>query len=342
MTGISLRREKCRFLWVRVMVWTFMAFVAVSSFSQLRKLPYVKTKVSNIMNRTEFEKPTLPGFIQQDPNAKKLVEFRQQHTASLISAEADEVAKVVAIQHWVRSQESDYQFYQAQGPLVDGTEDPEQYLQMQRRGIRSACRRFSYILVGSLLSVGIQARLVTVAPILDRDQGLPHALVEVRLQKQGRWVLVDPTYDAFVLVDGQPASVIEVHDAAQVGSHRLISWDQHGFRHRLPPVEEYRSSFRHIYVSKTNAIFDGYRYGVFVRHRIEFVHYVAPGIEPYPENKKELLLIALGTSTGIMALVSVQILLGFVRLFDLQQCWPAWHFEKKFISFPLDGIGKRR
>ena len=274
----------------KLLVAILLILMAAGCFFPLRHLSFIRTTVYNESDPTVFEAPVLPGFIQQDPDAPKLVAFRR-HIAPLVTDTDDEISKMVAIQHWVRGQENDEQFYakpgQAPRPMVDGTEEPEKYLEMQRRGIPSACRRFSYILTGALLSASINARVVSVSETLDPSSGLSHNLVEVWVPRLHKWVMLDPTLDAFVLVNGVPASLREVYAAAQPGSPTRISFDQHGSHYRLMPLDEYRRYFRHLFLARTNAIFDGYHYGLFGAKRIEFVHFAAQGIKPYPQQKKE-------------------------------------------------------
>ena len=253
----------------------------------------------NVSDRSLLLQHVMPGFVAQKPDSGKLLSFRR-HVEPLLSPGMDEVSMIVAIQHWVRS----LQGYDPKpfAPMEDGTEDPEQYLEMQSRGMHSVCRRFSYIMLGSLLSAGIEARVVSIAEDLDRHSRNAHTLVEVWLRQAGKWVLIDPTNDAFVMVDGKQASLLEVHEAARAGQPGRISLDQHGASYRVwPAVDTDPHLFRHIYYSRSNAVFDGYRYGIFERHRIEFTHYAGPGIEVYPEMRKELLAL-LGGASGVLSL----------------------------------------
>jgi len=292
-----------------------MILIATSCFSQLKHFQFIRTIVHNSSDTKMLEAAAMPGFIQQNPNAPKLLDFRR-HIAPVIVHANDVIAETIVIQHWVRKQESDEQFYgkpgQQPGPTVDNTEEPEQYLEQQRRGLRSACRRFSYILTGALLSVGINARVVSISDNLNTATIRGHNLVEVWIEKWNRWILLDPTFDAFVLVNGRPASLLEVRTAPASGSKASISLDQHGSHYRLQPLNEYRSMFQHVYVARTNAIFDGYRYGLLVAKRIEYVHYAGPGIEPYPEHTKELLLFGLVVSAGSAAFLTIHCLVGLL------------------------------
>jgi len=314
-----------------------MTLVAAICFSQLKHFQLVRTIVHDLSDPKMFEQAELPGFIQQSPNAPQLLDFRR-HTAPLVVNANDLIAQIIVIQHWVRAQESDKQFYRQPGqqpvPTIDNTEEPERYLEQQRQGVRSACRRFSYILTGALLSLGINARVVSVSDSLNSSTVLAHNLVEVWIPKWDKWILVDPTVDAFVLVNGRPASLLEVYAAATCGQQAGISFDQHGSHYRLPPLDQYRSLFRHLYVARTNAIFDGYHYGLFGAKRIEFVHYVGPGIEPYPQHTKELLLIGFALSAGSASFLTIWCLVGL--LFWLAKNGKA--FRLSSVAASWDGV----
>jgi hypothetical protein len=192
--------------------------------------------------------------------------------------------------------------------MVDNTEDPEEYLNQQKKGIRSACRRFSYILTGALLSQGINARVV---PIVADFDGLNHNIVEAWVPKLNKWIALDPTFDAFVLVDGTTTSALEIHAAAKPNSRKTISLDQHGCHHRLPEMKDYRRTYRHVFVSRTNAVFDGYRYGLFGTKRITFAHYCEPGIEPFPQQKKAVLLSGFAASGSVAAVLLIHFVMSF-------------------------------
>lgn len=104
------------------------------------------------------------------------------------------------------------------------------------------------------------------------------------------------------------SSALEVHDAAELDSASKISFDQHGANFRLPPLDKYRRRFKHVFVSRTNALFDGYRYGLFARKRITFTHYSGPGSPPFPEIKKRFMLCTILASTIVILLLSAQIM----------------------------------
>jgi len=316
---------------VRVPSAALMALIAVFFFTRLQDFQLVRTVVSNLADPQAFSAPVLPGFIRQSPDAPKLRHF-QQYTAPLIVRTSDPLAQIILIQHWVRAQQSDKQPYRQPGRrpdrFVDNTEEPEEYLNQQQRGVPGACRRFSFILTGALLSVGINARVVAVTSSLNAPSET-HDLVEAWVPALNKWVLLDPTFDAFVLVDGHPASLLEVYRAEVSGSQQHISLDQHGSHYRLPSADYYRGLFQHLFFASTNAIFDGYHYGLFERKRIEFVYFVPPGGAAYPQHLKELMLVGLTLSVASATVLVIWCLAGL--LFWLLPILTAYEFDASVV-----------
>jgi hypothetical protein len=294
-----------------------MLVLASVSGLELRRLGFARTKVCNVSDRRVIDASELPGFVRQTSTAPGLLQFRKR-TAPVVAGTTDDISKVIALLHWVRRQEDDEQFYGKPGVapqrMIDDTEDPEKYLDEQKKGLRSACRRFAYILTGALLAEGLNARFVALSEGFNLPTSKTHYVVEVWVSKLHKWVVVDPTFDAFVLVKGSMASIVEVQAAAQ--SDGTLTLDQHGSKYRLRRMDQYRRYYAHIFVATTNALFDGYQYGLFARNPITFVHYSGPGIEPFPIGKKRAAFVGLLLSLAILSCLCVELLLSvgpFVR-----------------------------
>ncbi|HET9480840.1 MAG TPA: transglutaminase-like domain-containing protein [Candidatus Polarisedimenticolia bacterium] len=73
-----------------------------------------------------------------------------------------------------------------------------------RRGFTGGfCAQYNYVLAQALQSFGIPARYVSL---------IEHEVIEARLPDAGRWVCLDPLYDAWYADDaGTPLSVHEIH-----------------------------------------------------------------------------------------------------------------------------------
>ena len=174
-------------------------------------------------------------------------------------------------------------------PVKVDHEDPHRLLEEQRSGIPGSCRRFCYILTGALLSAGFDARIVSFTSSLFRRGAKRHVAVEVLIEELDKWVVLDPTFDTLVLVDGRLASALELHEAVVSGRISAITFERNGSALAPHPNPEiYGHYCRHLFMAMSNAIFDGYTVRLFGRKRISFLHYSRE--VAYPQLRKQLLL----------------------------------------------------
>jgi hypothetical protein len=264
------------------------AGVGLICLSSFRNLAFKRTYVENTHDRKSLTTRELPGFVYQRKDSEELIHFRQTIAPGFhLNEGMNALAKVIAVRKWVRDRQSD-KSEDWQGLYTDDSEDPEVLLEEQRSGLKSACRRFSYILTGALLSIGMQARLVCASDGFS-PSSLQHNMVEVWIEDLGKWVLVDPTLDTLIYIDGSPASLMDLYLAAKNPGGHSVEFPRGGSRHLPAPTwDGYVSLCKHIFVSRTNAIFDGYRIGLIGTKRISFLHLVDPPYEQYPETRKEL------------------------------------------------------
>jgi hypothetical protein len=273
----------------------------------LSQMVLLKARVYNTTDPRILRASELSGFKEQNQNSEALARFRINFDDVLKAQYADSLSKVVAIRRWVRLQQSQDGGVWLPEAQVNH-EDPHQLLKEQREGVPGACRRFSYILLGALLSAGFRARVVGFLSSLNRRDARQHAAVEVWLEEPGQWVLLDPTCDTLVLVDGKVASAIDLHEAVAAGDLTRISFERNGgtlVPH--PRAESYQRSCRHLFVAMSNAVFDGHAVRMVGRNRIRFLHYSREA--EYPEARK-LLLLGAGGSCLFLSLVSWTLLLA--------------------------------
>lgn len=259
----------------------------------LSQLVVVKAKVHDSSNPLAFSARQLPEFIPQDRASKSLAEFRRNLDDVLSVEYADSLAKAVAIRQWVRRQQSQEDAIWSTPVKVDH-EDPHRLLEEQRNGIPGSCRRFCYILTGALLSAGFDARIVSFSSSLFRRGARRHVVVEVLIEELDKWVVLDPTFDTLVLVDGKPVSALELHEAVIGGGLAEITFERNGSTLAPHPKPEiYGHYCRHLFMAMSNAIFDGYSVRLLGWKRISFLHFSREAT--YPQLRKQFLLGAGGS-----------------------------------------------
>jgi hypothetical protein len=101
-----------------------------------------------------------------------------------------------------------------------------------RRGFTSGfCAQYNYVLAQALQSLGVPARYVSL---------VEHEVIEARLPDMGRWICLDPLYDAFYADEtGRPLSVLEIHQRVLGGGAVSASGGQ-----RIPDMKAHLQAFR--------------------------------------------------------------------------------------------------
>jgi hypothetical protein len=275
------------------------AGAAVCSYL-LTQFVAVKSSVRELGNPAVLRARTLPHFIQQDRNSVSLIKFRQNFDVILGVNYCDSLAKAVAIRQWVREQQSQDEKIWL-GPYRRDHENPQRLLEEQRNGVPGACRRFSYILLGALLSAGFDARIACFTSSLRRRGGVSHVTVEAWIEELKQWVLLDPTFDTVCLIEGKVASALELQEAVVRGQTDSITFKRDGamlWPHPSPAA--YGLYCRHLFVATSNAIFDGYSVRLVGPRRIRFLHYSREAA--YPKLRKQVLLSLAGSGLFLSAM----------------------------------------
>lgn len=282
------------------------------SVSFLSRVILIKARVYSSEDRLMFSLREVPGFCHQDRASDALVQFRH-HLDDLLSVEyPDSLSRAVAIRHWVRCQQPQDAAAWVTERAVD-SEDPHHLLRQQRSGVPGACRRFSYILLGALLSAGFDARLLFFASSPYRRQVILHAIVEVWIVELNQWVLLDPTHDCIMMIGGRAASAIELLSIMEDGDSARVVFDRNGSAlEPVPRAKFFGKCCRHLFLGLSNAVFDGYSVRMFGAKRIHFMHYGKS--QKYPELSKRILIGA----ASVSALLSMALWASFVVVFCTQ------------------------
>lgn len=244
------------------------------AFRYVLNLIFTKSTVYNTNDKAVFTNRKTPrfNFVFQDRESDNLKYFKEE-IKEIISRPLDELSLAIEIRKWGRRQQVNF------GP-GGSSDNPIELLKEQRAGAPGACRRFGVILTTALVSAGFDARLVGAAPDFN-DQSFNHTFVEVWIEKLNKWILIDSTYDCLYLVDGKPASLIEIYETVKKVEYGRISFQRDGSSYFPKPeiftengdLSPLIQSFRHIYFALSNAFADGYCVRFIGEKRINWVHY---------------------------------------------------------------------
>lgn len=185
-----------------------------------------------------------PAFSYERADKPELSRLRQTWRLDSIAGTGNEISQVLNVLHWVHESISH-----------DGNhENPTQrnapaLLETCRAGKRGLnCRGLATVLNECYLSLGFASRLVTCLPKdslgIDPDC---HVINVVYLPSLGKWIWVDPTYDAYVMNEkGELLDIAEVRQRI-VSNQPLILNPAANWNHRYTPD---KSEYLYQYMAK--------------------------------------------------------------------------------------------
>jgi hypothetical protein len=287
-----------------------LLFLAISAGSVLYPWALIctKAKVANLSDRSSLCKRDLPGFIWQNPDSPRLRAFQSQLNCSLPDGIAN-LEKAIALRKWCREQQT--------GPWDtndNSSEDPLKLLMRQRRGVSGTCRRFAYVFAGTLIAAGLDARVVAAVSGLYNWDLARHTMVEVWIPELDQWVLMDSMLNITYRVDGKPASLLQVYDAANTYGWSRIALDRDGsISEPAPTIGFHLPIFHHLLYAMSNAYFDGYQVSYYSLKRLAFVDFADYGWSRYPELVKNSLSYAAAGCFGVGTVAIFSVLMRLVK-----------------------------
>ena len=169
--------------------------------------PYIKTlQKAGIYDVTQQRE--IPSFTYLEEKDKQLKRLRKDFKLDSIAGTGNEISKLLNIMHWVhnliRHDGS------SNNPTLKNAIDLIKICKSEKRGVN--CRMMATILNECFLSMGYKSRMVTCMPKpLEFDDW--HVINTVYLEKEKRWIWLDPTFDAYVMDEtGQLLGIQEVRE----------------------------------------------------------------------------------------------------------------------------------
>jgi hypothetical protein len=149
--------------------------------------------------------PTFTYLPKEDAN---LIRIRLNLKLDSIAGKANEISKILNILHWVHYVA--WQDGEAGSPVSKNAIDLISYCKKESRGMN--CRMMATILNECYLSLGMKSRLMTCMPIELKFEEC-HVINIVYCNDLKKWLLVDPTFDAYVMNEnGELLSIQEVRE----------------------------------------------------------------------------------------------------------------------------------
>ena len=166
----------------------------------------------------EYDNPDVPkpryAFSYEVFEQEKLHELRRKcRLRSVVRPARSEFEEFVLLRDWVRSRWA-HGWNEAEATDIS---DGMALLEDSRRGLEFCCGSFAILFVQCLLSLGHQARRISISrdesDFIAQDEGnVGHSVPEVWSNDLAKWVLMDPDFNCHYEYDGMPLSAMEIHN----------------------------------------------------------------------------------------------------------------------------------
>jgi hypothetical protein len=165
----------------------------------------------------------IPVFAYQSADNPNLVSLKEEFKLDSIAGEGNEVSKVINLMHWIHS------LIRHDGshgnPEIRNASNMINICIKENKSLN--CRGLAIVLNECYLSLGFKSRFVTCLPKdslgIDNDC---HVINMVFIKSLGKWVWIDPTFDAYVMNEnGELLSIEEVRERLINGKTLILNPD---------------------------------------------------------------------------------------------------------------------
>jgi hypothetical protein len=235
--GNSIRHMK-RILFVELFILTIL--FSINAAEPLKKESIsilLATKISKIMCsleiigfpgcgaqvdkkevKNEEETRKTVSFLWSSPDDPYLAQMRSEFGLEQVVAGAvDRFDEVKRLSRWTRTK------WEHDGWAEPGKNDPISILREAATGKRFRCVEYGIVLAGALNAVGIPARQLNLKTrdVEMRELGAGHVVVEAYLIDLGKWIMIDPQFDAIPTLADSPMNALELGRALERGDANL-------------------------------------------------------------------------------------------------------------------------
>ncbi|MDR0982388.1 MAG: transglutaminase-like domain-containing protein [Culturomica sp.] len=183
---------------------------------------------------------TLPKFeYQKQEESRGLTLVKSYFKIDTIVGDGNDLSKVLKLLHWVHNniRHNGGNFATCEFDAID----IYNYNKTTGKGVN--CRHLAITLNEMLLSIGIPSRYVTCLP-RDINDGDCHVINSVWVESLGKWIWVDPTFDAYVKDEnGNFLGIGEVRERLIKGDSLVLNADANWNNEQLQTKEYYLDSY---------------------------------------------------------------------------------------------------
>jgi len=181
----------------------------------------------------------LPKFEYQAMEDSTLVRIRRELHLDSIAGTGNEISRVLNLLHWVH--QDIRHDGSSKNPSLKNAIDLVRVCKTEDRGVN--CRMLATILNECYLSLGIRSRYITCMP-KETEFDDCHVINMVYSNDLGKWIWVDPTFDAYVMNEkGELLGIEEVRERLIAGKPLILNPEANWNRKSSQTKEEYLDKY---------------------------------------------------------------------------------------------------
>ena len=206
--------------------------------SAYTKVKYVDSYLTILKKASAYDynqSRKIPAFTYQDSSNVNLRRIRKEFHLDSIAGKGNEISQLLNMMHWVhnivRHDGS------SNNPALKNAIELVKVCRTENRGIN--CRMMAVILNECYLAMGYKSRMVTCMPKPLKFNDC-HVINTVYSKQLGKWIWLDPTFDAYVMNEkGELLGIQEVRDRLINGKPLILNPEANWNRQNSQTKENY-------------------------------------------------------------------------------------------------------
>lgn len=167
-----------------------------SAYTQIRYSSKYSDLIKKFRSFSYEDYPEIPEFTYQDSSSLELEALRREFNLDSIAGKGSELSKIENLLYWIhdlnpKSIHSEHPIIKNALNLID---------QCKGANLGSSCEGLAQVLNGCYLAIGIKSRIVACMSEKSNFKD-NHTINMVFSEQLGKWIWVDPTYQAFIWDD---------------------------------------------------------------------------------------------------------------------------------------------
>jgi hypothetical protein len=217
-----------------------LAFACLPCFSFAQSAADYLKILKNAADYNRHDSRKFPAFTYEPASDSTLVAFRKKYKLDSVAGYSNERSRVLNLMHWVHNMINHEAIAEAPIKYLNG----DSIITLTRqKGVSVTCRELATVLNDCYLAMGWRARKIYCYPRDSSETDADfHVVNMVYLPSQKKWILTDPTSDAYIMNrEGELLSIEEIRKSLITNRPLILNPEANLNRHESVSEVEYNN-----------------------------------------------------------------------------------------------------